>query len=120
MRHTDSITDKLTELLSDEGGIEKIKAMAESLLGNDTEAAPTEAEGSTDGFSLPDNFDISKMMGLMSAIGGRQNDHRADLLLALKPHLSQAKRERVDKAVRLIKLASLIPILREQGLLDIL
>ncbi len=120
MRRTDNITDRLAELLADDNGIEKIKAMADSLLGSGTAAAPTEKKDPSDGFSLPDNFDISKIMGLMSAIGGRQSDHRADLLLALKPHLSQARRERVDKAVRLIKLASLIPILKEQGLLDIL
>ena len=72
------------------------------------------------GFSLPDNFDITKIMGIMSALSDNKIDERSKLLLALKPHLSEKRQQRVDKAVKLLKLASLIPIVKEQGLFDLI
>ena len=59
-------------------------------------------------------------MGLMSAFNNQKNDRRTELLLALKPHLSEERRERVDKAVKILKIVSILPALKEQGLLDIL
>ena len=117
----ENIAEKLSELLSSDGGIEKIKSLAENLLGDN---APQTENGDKDsendnGFSLPEGFDIGKIMGLASAFGNQKPDHRSALLLALKPHLGEARRERVDKAVKLLKIAAMLPLLKEQGILDI-
>lgn len=120
----DDIAGKISELLSSPDGMDKIKTMANALFASNE--APKESQKSTEenngfnGFSLPDGFDISKIMGVMSALNSHQSDHRSELLLALKPHLSKERSERVDKAVKLLKIVSLLPLLREQGLLDIL
>ena len=114
---------KISELLSDPDGISKIKSVAESLFsGNEDKEphSPIPTETQSGGFSLPDGFDFSKIMGLMSVFNNQHKDHRSDLLLALKPHLSIERQERVDKAVKLLKIVSMLPVLKEQGLLDLL
>lgn len=120
----DDIAERISKLLSDEGGMEKIKNMAEALFGNSENSENTaerqDETTSATNFSLPDGVDISKIMGLVSAFGNMKSDRRTELLLALKPHLSVERRERVDKAVKLLKLAALLPLIKEQGLLDIL
>ena len=141
----DDIAKKISELLSDPDGMARIKQMAGALFSSDEAAHSDLAEGlapdtvksiasalspsgsesdsssspSDGGLSLPDGFDPIKMLGLISALNSGINDSRTGLLLALKPHLSNERCDRVDKAVRLMKIASLIPVLKEQGLLDI-
>lgn len=124
---------KLSEILSDPEGLNKIKALADSLFAENKEGKTpkkqpeSESIGDFDlgnldfgGFSLPDGFDITKIMGLMSALSNNQQDERSRLLLALKPHLSTPRQQKVDRAVKLLKLASLIPIVKEQGLFDLI
>ena len=141
----DDIAGKISELLSSPEGMDKIKQMAgalfsdgginptpQNLKDNTRDISTSEQQNNGDmlgrllgnfansGFSLPDGFDPLKLIGLMSALNSGADDKRAGLLLALKPHLSVDRQERVDKAVKLLKIASLLPVLKEQGLLDIL
>ena len=125
----EDMASKISELLSSPDGLDKIKSVADALFGdygttasppiNDPKPSDNSDSGGL-GFSLPDGFDISKIMGLMSAFNNQKNDRRTELLLALKPHLSEERRERVDKAVKILKIVSILPALKEQGLLDIL
>ena len=46
-----------------------------------------------------------------------QPDKNVDLLRALKPHFAPERAARVDNAVRLLQLFSLLPVLRESGIL---
>ncbi len=115
----EDMASKISELLSDPNGMEKIKTLASALFSDGPEAASAPPnDNSSNAFSLPEGFDIGKIMGLMSAFNSKQSDRRSDLLLALKPHLSSERQERVDKAVRLLKIAALLPVLKEQGVLD--
>lgn len=114
----DDMAEKITSLLSDPDGMEKIKGMAEALFGENKPAAPPPQSGG--GLSLPEGFDPAKLMGVFSALSKSGGDDRTALLLALKPHLAPERRERVDKAVKLLKIASLLPVLRDEGLLDML
>ncbi len=118
----DDMAGKISELLSDPEGMEKIKAMASALFGGDDEpkSSQTDNTGTVEnvGLSLPDSFDPMKLIGIFSALNNQSADNRAALLMALKPHLSYERQERVEKAVKLLKIASLLPILRQQGLLD--
>ena len=140
----DDIAGKISELLSSPDGMDKIKQMAASLFSEKAVELPKQetvpeasqtlssSPGGTvdmlgsllggmngDGFKLPEGFDPMKMIGLVSALSSGVDDKRAGLLLALKPHLSKERQERVEKAVKLLKIASLIPVLKEQGILDI-
>lgn len=72
-------------------------------------------EGSDGGlFSGLDIGSIAKIAGLLSAAGSTSDDER--LLMALKPLLRKENRGKVDTAMRLLKLISLLPLLRESGL----
>lgn len=115
----EDMAGKISELLSSPDGMDKIKSLADALFKDNAPPKDDPSENSSGGgFSLPDGFDIGKIMGLMSAFNSRQSDRRSDLLLALKPHLSAERQERVDKAVRLLRIAALLPLLKEQGIID--
>lgn len=116
----DDIAGKISQLLSDPDGMSKIMSVAENLFSNSSDQETKADTASDGGFSLPEGLDIGKIMGLMSAFNNQKTDRRSELLLALKPHLSQERRDRVDKAVKLLRIISLLPVLREQGLLDII
>ena len=116
----DGIAGKISQLLSDPDGMSKIMSVAENLFSNSSDQETKADTASDGGFSLPEGFDIGKIMGLMSALSNNQQDERSRLLLALKPHLSTPRQQKVDRAVKLLKLASLIPIVKEQGLFDLI
>ena len=64
----EDMASKISELLSDPKGMEKIKSLAETLFKDNTTPKDEPPEDtSSEGFGLPDEFDISKIMGLMSA-----------------------------------------------------
>ena len=56
---------------------------------------------------------IMQLIGSMSA-----QDKNCDLLLALREHLSPEKQQKIDKAVKLLKLYSIFTAMRENGMLD--
>ena len=103
----DDISEKLSSLLSDPQGMDKIKEMAQSLLGQSSE--PPEPETGTD----PDIGQIAKMLSLIKGPAG--NDHRVKLLLALKPNLSKERQLKVDSAIKILKLIELAPLLKDAG-----
>ena len=59
---------------------------------------------------------IMKMGELLSQMN-RQDDSTR-LLLALKPHLKPENRQKVDSAMRLMKIMNILPLLRDSGILD--
>lgn len=79
-------------------------------------AAPLPAPGGFGGFDLGgiDMDMIFKIQKAMSMMG--EKDDNADLLLALKPHLSQARQGRVDEALKILKMMHMLPMIKESGL----
>ncbi len=65
-------------------------------------------------FSGLDFATMAKAASLLGAAGGSSDNER--LLLALKPLLREENQAKVDTAVKLLKLISLLPLLRELGL----
>ena len=110
----DDMAAKLTELLSDPQGMEKIKSVASSLFGGSTggEQPPGE-QPQADVSSLLQNIDPGMISGLLSTLGNGAGDERVNLLVALRPHLSPKRQERVDNAVKLLKLMPLMPLVKQ-------
>ena len=111
----DDFSSKLNEILSSPEGMEKIRNLASMLSGGGNETQHEEPD--RDSSPAPD-FDPSMILNMkkaMDLMGG--NDPRVDLLLALKPNLSDPRRKKVDEAIHLMRLIKLMPLLREQGLL---
>ena len=105
-----NIAEKLTELLNDPEGMEKIKTVASSLFAEKESKNENKAESKSS--MLPD-IDPMMIMKIMSSLNNSENDNRANLLLALKPHLSKQRQERVDSAVKLLKLIPLLPLVKQ-------
>ena len=121
----EDISEKISALLESPDGMNRLKSVAESLLGNGFSGDGNKAEEKKEeqGFSVPDNLlqNIGNMQGIMRSagiLGKEQKDSRVELLRALKPHLSEERAKKVDRAISILKIASLLPILREEGLLD--
>lgn len=58
---------------------------------------------------------IMMMQKLMSSVN--TNDKNTQLLLALKPHFSEERQAKVDKAMTMMRLISMLPMLKESGIL---
>ena len=108
----DDISAKLSAILNDPEGMERIKKMAENMLGTSEEKKeePLEEMGI-------DLSTLTRAIGLLK--NQKQENERVKLLLALKPHLSLEKRERVDAAVKILKLLDMAPLLKEMGIFNI-
>lgn len=89
---------------------------------SDNQADP-ERSGGSDGseeqggiFAGLDPEMLLKMLSLFETFNQPNDNER--FLLALKPLLREENRSKVDSALRLMKLFSLLPVLRESGLFD--
>lgn len=109
----DDLSAKLSEILSDPESMNRVREMAESILNQKPEPEPQKPDFST----LSDIGEISQIMGLVSKLQSQSDDPRTALLTALKPHLSEAKREKVDTAVKILRLLDLLPLIKESGIL---
>lgn len=118
----DDISEKLAELLNDPDSLNRVREMAENILGNTQNHEATQQKNN-DPTSLFGDFDldpsqIGKLMSVMSRLRSAKEDNRARLLLALKPHLSAPRQEKVDTAIKLLKLIDLLPFLKDSGVFD--
>ncbi len=120
------ITDKLAAILDDPASMETIKAMAGNLLGgqgveqaaaaNKNAQNESKSDGLNEMLSAVSPEQMGSMLRVLKAFNSTASDDRTKLLLALRPHLSPPRRERLDKAVKLMKLVTVMPALSESGL----
>ena len=109
----DDLNEKLSRLLSDPEGMAKIQAAMAALGGGAAEPAPPPPPPPIN--TGPDLAALSKLMPLLSGLNQDNGDTR--LLQALRPYLHGARAGRLDDTMRLLKLAKLLPLLQEQGIL---
>ena len=107
----DDMTEKIQSLLSDEESMQQIRELA-AMFGNSSDA-PSDSTSPTPDEALPIN--PAALMRLMSGLS--KNDDNCNLLIALKPLLSEDKQPRVDKAVKLLRLYNIYSELKESGAL---
>ena len=112
----DDIASKLSELLESPEGLESIKSMAEVLLGG--APAGDKEEKKEAGLSVSP-AEVQTVMKVLTALKSGGDDDRTRLLLALRPHLSEEKRPRIDQAVKLLKLTGILPLLKDSDLLNL-
>ncbi|MGN1120385.1 MAG: hypothetical protein ACI4Q4_08500 [Oscillospiraceae bacterium] len=79
---------------------------------------PHEKKQEEAGGGLFDGLDIDMLMKLMTMLqqANQQSDDER-FLLALRPLLREENRAKIDTAVKFMKLLSLLPVLRESGML---
>lgn len=114
------LTDQLSSILSDPAGMERIKAMAQSLLSSNNGNPEQEEEPKTaPSTQASSQIDLSGLANMAKMLTSRNDDSRVNLLLALRPHLSQEKQLRVDKAVKMLRLLDLAPLLSQAGIFEL-
>lgn len=125
-----NINDILSSLSNDD--IEMLKGVAGSILNqSDTQSSAqqqkppqsTPQSAPQDRLSLPPqinglNFNSDDFAMIMKAksIFDRMNktsSKNADLINALKPHLSEQSRQKADQAIRILKLFDMLPYLKD-------
>ena len=110
----DDLNQKLAQILNDPESMNRVREMAESILSKE-EATEEKSDDSI--FGIPDSNELMNIMSIVSKLNAKNDDARTNLLAALKPHLSEPKREKVDTAIKILKLLDLLPILKESGFL---
>ena len=92
-----------------------LRALADDENDSDEENENDSSEKSDGLFSGLDPEMLIKMFALFETFN--QPDDNERFLLALKPLLREENRVEVDSAIRLLKLFSLLPLLKDSGLL---
>lgn len=120
----DDLNEKLAGILNDPESMNRVRKMAESLLGSqrqeDTSPPASPMLSNTDSVGIAGGDELRAVMNIMSRLKNEKNDSRTQLLLALKPHLSEPRQEKVDTAVKILRLLDLLPYLKESGVLNLL
>ncbi len=76
--------------------------------------APPHRESPADG-GLPDAAALTRLLPLLGSLNKDDDDTR--LLQALRPYLHGEREQRLDEAVKLLRLSHLLPLLQTQGIL---
>ena len=108
----DEFGDRLNQILSDPQMMSRISGFAESLFGGENEG---DERGERAPRRRPDGGDAEGMgfdpalLSRIAALMRRQGDKREEraLLEAMRPYLSERRREKRDRAIRLARLASI-------------
>ncbi len=115
------LEDKINGILGDPAQMEKIAGLAKSLMGGgDSGDAPAEktksAGGGLDSLMQSLGSDgaidpamLARLSRAFSSGAGEKKQERA-LLEAMKPYLSEKRRSKMDKAIKLARLASIARI----------
>lgn len=106
------LEDRINSVLGDPAQLEKITRLAQSLMGGarDSPAGPENpAAGTQELFSQfgIDPETISRVGGLLGMHTQDQTNNSQALLEAMKPYLSDKRRQKIDRAMKLARLAKL-------------
>lgn len=117
----DDLSSKLTELLNDPESMNRVRQMAESILGESGEKAniPAPPPGLPDMNDIPTGEELKSIMSVISRMKSTSDDSRVQLIAALRPHLSEERRARADTAIKILKLLDILPLIKESGLLKL-
>ena len=108
----DDLSAKLGGILSDPEAMKEIARLASSL-GVESPGVHTETPSA-------DKGTMAMMSGLMPLLGSlKEEDDTTRLLDAIRPFLSDERREKLDKAKKLMRLMRLLPMLRGFDLFDL-
>ena len=97
----DELGEKLDALLHDPQQLGKIAQLASSLMGDGGETQPPAPQPEP-------GFDAGQLRRMLSAVRGSGRDSASrHLLEAMKPYLAEKRRRKIDRAMKLARLASL-------------
>ena len=114
----DNLTDKLTQIMADPEQFESLKQMAQSMFGGTAVPSPPEPTQKT--LEMPTDLSpetINTVMKVVSAMkSSKADDEKTRFLMSLKPLLSKERQNRIDTALKFIRLSALLPLIKDSGL----
>ena len=122
-------TQVLQSLLDTEEGQKGLQQVMDMLGGGEAGAGEEASHGIDSSSSSPQEessfgldslgINMQTILGLQKMMSGlKAHDKNTDFILALKPLLRPERQAKADQAVKLMKLISLFPILKESGILN--
>lgn len=109
----DDLNEKLDRLFSNPEGMAKIQSMMAALGGGGEPPMPPPSAPPAD--TGVDLTALTRLLPLLSGLEQENEDTR--LLGALRPYLHGERAGRLEESLRLLRLAKLLPLLQEQGIL---
>lgn len=128
----EDMMSKIQGMLSDEESLKQIKDLADMIISSndssDESGEHMDGGGNNEPFSSDENdsegssdslgFDIGMLLKLVGLFNSApEGDKNTQLLIALRPLLKEEKQERVDKAVKMMKLFAVWTVVKESGML---
>ncbi len=113
----DDLSEKLAQVLNDPESMERVRKMAENILGENNTPEPQSAP-LTDIGSVLGAGEMQSIMQIIGRFKNSGNNPSTQLLNALKPHLSEPKREKVDTAIKILRVIEILPLLKDSGILN--
>ena len=100
------------------GGLDMsaLSSMLSGVMGNGNGGGSSGGQANSNSDFLR-NLNIDTLMKVQKAMSDNgADDDNSNLLRAIKPHLSEGRRSKVDNAISLMKMTKLLPLLTESGL----
>lgn len=133
----DDLMAKLQSVLNDEQSMKQLSQLAGALSGDSApQAQPAAVQASANDFSqllksldlntqtqqpappAAPGIDVAKLMQLQAILQqANKHDKNVDLLLALRPLLKEENQVKIDRLIKIFKLFSVYPALKQSGLL---
>lgn len=101
----DIIGDILKNLSPED--MENLTAAAQNIMGNGDGCSDENQSGSSGDFPFDPDM-LFRIAGIFEKLNSSKNDPRCNLISALKPLLSPARREKADRAIELLRLMSIL------------
>lgn len=113
---SEDLSKMIQDFLGSKEGQEKLQSVM-SMFGSGGEDSPTDLAPKQETPDL-NGLDLNTLMKVQQMMSGlSRNDKNTELLLALKPHLRPERQAKADDAIRIMRLLSMLPMLKESGLL---
>jgi len=113
----ENLLGKMQELLSDPESMKQISELAQMFQSGEAgSSSDTNPASAPEANPIPE-FDANLLFKAGELLRQQEHDKNTDLLIALRPHLRPYRQERLDKAVRMLKLWHLWKQLQASGML---
>ena len=114
----DDLSDLIKNFSNSNINMNKISYILSNLNSSDKSSASNDSSTSSNSDGLHSNIDINtilKMKEIMDKINSTHNDKRSNLLLALKPYLRKSRQSKLDQYMKLLNMAPLLEIFKNNG-----
>ncbi len=98
--------------------MDNIEEILRALTEDDSSPSNGQAEDTSEGGGLFGDLDPSMLLTIMSMFESmNKQDDNEKFLLALKPLLREENKAKIDTAVKFMKIFSLLPLIKDSGML---